>query len=382
MLKDRPCPGCRYRSDPDPLDPSERDIIMAQSVTEILTRAVHDGASDVFIVAGMAVGCRISGEVKMLEGERLMPDDTRRLVTEIYRLAGDRSMESYSQRGDDDFSFAIPGLSRFRVSAYKQRGSYAAVIRVISFELPDPAELNIPDEIIELGDARDGMVLVTGPAGSGKSTTLACIIDHINNTRSANIITLEDPIEYLHSHKKAIVSQREMAVDSVNYVTALRATLRQSPDVILLGEMRDFETISVAMTAAETGHFLLSTLHTVGAANTINRIIDVFPANQQRQVAVQMSMVLNAVVSQQLVPTLEGGVVPVFELMKVTPAIKNMIRENKIAQIDAAIQGGRESGNLTNDGGLYKLASEGIISSDVAVQYASDPQIMKHRLGR
>lgn len=354
---------------------------MSFSIKDILKKAVEDGASDVFVVAGMSVGFRHSGRVQVIDEDKLNKDDCLRLLTEIYQLADNRSMEEYLKTGDDDFSFAIPGLSRFRVSAYKQRGSLAAVIRIISFVLPDYRELNIPEEIMELGDMRDGLVLVTGPAGSGKSTTLACIIDRINNSRSANIITLEDPIEYLHQHRKSIVSQREMAVDSRNYVTALRATLRQSPDVILLGEMRDYETISVAMTAAETGHFLLSTLHTMGAANTINRIIDVFPASQQRQISVQMSMVLQAVVSQQLVPAVDGSVVPVFEMMKVTPAIRNMIRENKIAQIDAAVRGGRESSGLTNDGGLFRLASDGVITAETAVQYANDPQIMKNRLG-
>ncbi|MQM72016.1 MAG: PilT/PilU family type 4a pilus ATPase [Eubacteriaceae bacterium] len=353
---------------------------MAVDIRQILERAVAAGASDVFVVAGMAAALRVNGEIETMDTGRLMPADTARLTAEIYHLAGDRPMAAYEASGDDDFSFALPGVSRFRVSAYRQRGTCAAVIRMIPFTLPDPKALGIPDAIVELGDARDGMMLVTGPAGSGKSTTLACIIDRINTRRSANIITLEDPIEYLHRHKKSIVSQREMAEDSENYVTALRATLRQSPDVILLGEMRDFETISVAMTAAETGHFLLSTLHTVGAANTINRIIDVFPANQQRQVAVQLSMVLNAVVSQQLVPTVDGTVVPVFEMMRVTPAIKNMIRENKIAQIGAAIQSGRESGGLTNDGGLFDLAKAGRITAETAVQYATDAQTMR-RLG-
>lgn len=351
-------------------------------ITDILKKAVAIDASDVFIVAGMPPGLRVNGEIVKTEGEKLMPNDTAQLITEIYQLAGGREMAAYQASGDDDFSFSISGLSRFRVSAYKQRGSLAAVIRVINLGLPDPKAIGIPDEIVALAGARDGMVLVTGPADSGKSTTLACIIDRINSTRSANIITLEDPIEYLHRHKKAIVSQREMAADSESYVTALRATLRQSPDVILLGEMRDFETISVAMTAAETGHFLLSTLHTVGVANTINRIIDVFPANQQRQVAIQLSMVLRAVVSQQLVPTVEGTVIPVFEMLQVTPAVQNMIRENKIAQIGAAIQSGRDGSSLTYDGSLYQLAKAGRITAATAVQYASEPQTMRRRLGK
>lgn len=350
------------------------------TITDILRDAVERGASDVFIVAGLSVGMRISGEITIMDGEKLMPKETEEIISGMYELAGHRPMTKLRESGDDDFSFAIRGLSRFRVSAYKQRGSFSAVIRIIAFDLPDPKTLHIPDEIIQLGDEKSGMVLVTGPAGSGKSTTLACMIDHINKTRNANIITLEDPIEYLYSHDKSIVSQREMDVDSESYVTALRATLRQSPDVILLGEMRDYETISVAMTAAETGHFLVSTLHTVGAANTINRIIDVFPANQQHQVAVQLSMVLTAVVSQMLVPTVSGGIIPVFEIMRVTPAIRNMIRDDKIYQIEASISGSREM--TTMEDGLVKYVNEGIVDRNTAMEYAPNPASLERKLGR
>lgn len=353
---------------------------MSFSIKDILKKAVEDGASDVFVVAGMSVGFRHSGRVQVIDEDKLNKDDCLRLLTEIYQLADNRSMEGYLKTGDDDFSFAIPGLSRFRVSAYKQRGSLAAVIRIISFVLPDYRELNIPEEIMELGDMRDGLVLVTGPAGSGKSTTLACIIDRINNSRSANIITLEDPIEYLHQHRKSIVSQREMAVDSRNYVTALRATLRQSPDVILLGEMRDYETISIAMTAAETGHMLFSTLHTIGAANTIDRIIDVFPANQQRQVAVQLSMVLSAVVSQQLLPAVDGGVVPAFEIMTVNPAIRNMIRDNKIPQIEGLLYSSSKEDMISMDSSILKLYQEGRITRETALLYATNPEMLERKL--
>lgn len=312
--------------------------------------------------------------------EKLLPQDTELLLKEIYMLAGDRDLCILEAGGDDDFSFAIPGLSRFRVSAFKQRGSLSAVIRIITFELPDYSELEIPQQIIDMGKYSSGMVLVTGPAGSGKSTTLSCIIDRINKSKEAHIITLEDPLEFLHRHSRSIVTQREISVDTENYVTALRAALRQSPDVILLGEMRDYETISIAMTAAETGHLLFSTLHTIGAANTIDRIIDVFPANQQRQVAVQLSMVLNAVISQQLVPTVDGSIVPAFEIMTVTPAIRNMIRENKIPQIEGLIYSSAKDGMNSMDSSLRKLYEKGRITRDTALIYATNPEMLERKL--
>ena len=255
------------------------DIATLQA-TDMLTAATNSNASDIFIVAGRPLTYKVNGFMHT-KGERLMPDTTESLIRQIYILAQNRKIDPFLESGDDDFSFAIPGLSRYRVSTYKQRGSLAAVIRVIAFELPDPALLGIPDSILQLTNLTKGMLLVTGPAGSGKSTTLACLIDRINSTRENHIITLEDPLEFLHHHKKSIVSQREISTDTDNYLTALRAALRQSPDVILLGEMRDHETIQTAMTAAETGHLILSSLHTIGAANTISRIIDVFEPSQQ-----------------------------------------------------------------------------------------------------
>lgn len=347
---------------------------------EILERAVSEQASDVFIVAGLPVSFRRNGIICRVGDDKLLPDDTDRLLSEIYGEAGNRDIGTLHVNGDDDFSFSIPGLSRFRVSAYKQRGALSAVIRVITFTLPDYKELGIPENIIHLGDAGKGMVLVTGPAGSGKSTTLACIIDQINKNQQRHIITLEDPIEYLHRHDKSIVSQREICVDTENYVTALRAALRQSPDVILLGEMRDYETINVAMTAAETGHLLLSTLHTIGAANTIDRIIDVFPANQQRQICIQLSMVLSAVVSQQLVPTVDGRVVPALEIMTVTPAIRNMIRDNKVHQIDGLIYSSMKEDMISMDGSLLNLYKQGIISRETALQYATNAEMLAKKL--
>ena len=347
---------------------------------KILCMAVENSASDVFIVAGMPVAFRKNNTVLATEGARLLPPDTELLLSQLYEMAQNRSMTNLKELGDDDFSFSIPGVSRFRVNAYRQRGSLSAVIRIIAFSLPDPKQIGLPESILRLGDERKGMVLVTGPAGSGKSTTLACIIDRINRTRRDHIITLEDPIEFLHRHDKSIVSQREIGLDSRSYVTALRAALRQSPDVILLGEMRDYETIAVAMTAAETGHLLFSTLHTIGAANTIDRIIDVFPANQQRQIAVQLSLVLSAVVSQQLVPALDGSVVPVFEIMTVTPAIRNMIRDNKIHQIDAVVASAVREDMVSMDAGLLRLYKEGKIARDTALIYATNPEMLSKKL--
>ncbi len=349
-------------------------------IQSILQQAVSDNVSDIFIVAGLPISFRKNGVIHKYNEDRLLPADTELLLKQIYELAGNREIESFEENGDDDFSFAIPGISRFRVCAYRQRSTLSAVIRIITFNLPDPADLGIPDYIIQLGSAENGMALVTGPAGSGKSTTLACIIDHINKNRESHIITLEDPLEYLHRHNKSIVSQREINVDTENYVTALRAALRQSPDVILLGEMRDYETINVAMTAAETGHLLLSTLHTIGAANTIDRIIDVFPANQQRQIAIQLSTVLNAVVSQQLVPTVHGRMVPAFEIMTVTPAIRNMIRDNKVHQIDGIIYSSAKDDMISMDSSLLKLYKSGIIDRDTALTHATNPEMLGKKL--
>ncbi|MCI8390367.1 MAG: PilT/PilU family type 4a pilus ATPase [Roseburia sp.] len=350
------------------------------NLNELLEHAIAEHASDVFIVAGLPVSFRRNGAICQINGEKLLPADTERFVTEIYSLASNRDIGILHNTWDDDFSFAITGLSRFRVSAFKQRGALSAVIRIITFDLPDFKELHIPEYILHLGDSGKGMILVTGPAGSGKSTTLACIIDQINQNQRKHIITLEDPIEYLHRHSNSIVSQREINVDTDSYVTALRAALRQSPDVILLGEMRDYETINVAMTAAETGHLLLSTLHTIGAANTIDRIIDVFPANQQRQICIQLSTVLNAVISQQLVPTTDGGMVPALEILTVTSAIRNMIRENKVPQIDAQIYSAAREDMISMDNSLLALHKQGRISRDTALKYATNPDMLGKKL--
>lgn len=351
-------------------------------VMELLTQAVEQNAADIFLVPGMPFSYKIGGRIICQGEEKIMPDQLDQMITRIYEIAKNRSMERVLSHGDDDFSFAIPGVSRFRANVFRQRGSLAAVIRVVRFELPDPGQLKLPDVIMGISKLTRGMVLVTGSAGSGKSTTLACIIDEINKTRNAHVITLEDPIEYLHRHKKSVVTQREVATDTDSYVSGLRASLRQAPDVILLGEMRDHETISIAMTAAETGHLILSTLHTLGAANTIDRVIDAFPPNQQQQIRTQLSMVLNAVISQQLVPTIDGGVQPVFEIMFLNNAIRNMIRESKIHQIDGIISTSQEEGMVSMDNSLIKLYRSGAISRETAVVYSSNAELMERKLSR
>ena len=335
--------------------------------------------SDIFIIAGRPLSFKINGKLSIY-GERLMPADTEILLRQIYQMSNNRNFDRFLKIGDDDFSFSIPGLSRFRVNTYRQRGSLAAVIRVIAFELPDPGILNIPEDVMSVSDFTKGMVLVTGPAGSGKSTTMACIVDRINHSREGHIITLEDPLEYLHRHDKCIVSQREICTDTESYLVSLRATLRQSPDVILLGEMRDYETIQTAMTAAETGHLILSSLHTTGAANTIGRIVDVFEPAQQRQISIQLSMVLQAVISQQLIPDINGHTIPAFEVMRLNPAIRNMIRDNKVHQIDGVIASSAHEHMRSMDQSLLELYKQNKITKETALKFASNADMLKRKL--
>lgn len=346
---------------------------------EYLRRAVDDGASDLFLVAGGPISYKLEGRIRPMEPEKAAPADTEALITELYALAG-RSMDRYRETGDDDFAFARADLARFRVNAYRQRGSLAAVVRVVAFRVPDWQKLGIPEGVMDLAELRSGMVLVTGTAGSGKSTTQACLIDRINHSRSAHIVTLEDPIEYLHRDQKSIVSQREIAIDTRDYLSALRACLRQAPDVILLGEMRDHETIRTAMTAAETGHLLIATLHTNGAVNTIDRIIDAFPPDQQAQIRVQLSMVLHTVVSQQLLPDKNGGLVPACEIMHMNPAIRSMIRDSKNHQIAGAIAAGASEGMITKDQSILALYQAGQITLDTALDYADNSDQLRRRL--
>ena len=348
-------------------------------IQDILQRAIDLEASDVFMVAGLPITYKCSGHQFRDGTVSLRPDDTGDLINQIYTVSG-RDRTNLQARVDDDFSFAVSGLGRFRVNVFRQRGSLAAVIRVIQFGLPDPKQLGIPESVLSLADNQKGMVLVTGPAGSGKSTTLACMIDRINRTRDCHIITMEDPIEYIHRHDKSIITQREVSIDTPGYMDALRSALRESPDVILLGEMRDYEAISSAITAAETGVLMFSSLHTSSAANTINRILDSYPAEQQKQVKIQLAQILRGVVCQQLVPTTDGGVTAVFEVMRTNAAIQNMIREDKLHQLDSTMQSAAVEGMCTMDGSLLQLYKQGRITRDTALVYCAHYENMVKRL--
>ena len=344
-----------------------------------LEDAVKDHAADIFIIAGKAISYTSNGNIISI-GEKLLPPDTEEMISQIYEFA-DRDINIIKKEHDDDFSFSLTTVGRFRVNAFTQRGSLAAVLKVVLFSLPDPDSLKIPKQIIDLYEKTKGFILVTGPTGSGKSTTLACLIDKINKTRQAHIITLEDPLEFLHKHDKSIVSQREIYMDTPSYEKGLRAALREAPNVILLGEMRDFETISIAMSAAETGQLVFSTLHTLGAANTVDRIVDVFPANQQRQVRIQLSMVLQAVISQQLIPSTKGTLVPAFEIMLCNNAIRTMIRESKAYQIDSTIYSSSDVGMVSMDASILNLYTEGLITAENALVHSLNPDAMRKKLG-
>lgn len=346
----------------------------------LLKKAMDCGASDMFIVAGCPLAIKVNGTIRYLDDQMLKPDDTEAMVKLLYELGDNPNYERFVVKGDNDFSLTVPGIGRFRVNTYLQRSSKAAALRIVSFDLPDADQLHIPTIITDMYQTKKGLVLVTGPAGSGKSTTLSCIIDKINNLRSTHIITIEDPIEFLHRHKKSIVSQREIDHDTTNYLSALRSALRQAPEVILLGEMRDLETIDTAVTAAETGHLVLSTVHTIGAANTIDRILDVFPSNQQQQIRIQLSMVLHAVVSQQLVPCVDGTQIPAFEIMIANQAIRSQIREAKTHQIENTIYSNRASGMITMDESLILLLQEGKITKETAITYSLNPDAMQRRI--
>lgn len=350
-----------------------------ESIRAYLEKAVQSDAADLFLIAGKAISMKRGGEITSASDERLMPDESGKLVHELYELAG-RELPDRVTAWDDDFSVSVPGLARFRVNVFQQRGSLAAVIRVVKFGIPDWKEMGLSPEIMKIADMTRGMVLVTGPAGSGKSTTLACVVDAINRTRNAHIITIEDPIEYLHRNQMGVVSQRELNMDTQSYVTALRASLRQAPDVILLGEMRDLDTIQTAMTAAETGHLVISTLHTVGAVNTIDRIIDVFPPQQQQQIRVQLSQVLKTVVSQQLLPTTDGRLAPAFEIMHLNNAVRTMVRDSRIHQIDQVIQTGSAEGMIGMDESIMQLVRAGRVSREVALRFAMAPEQMQKKL--
>ncbi len=348
------------------------------TIEEIMRTAKEAGASDVHITVGIPPKMRVNGNLIAMNYSKMMPADTLEVLLEIMT---ETQRERFEDRGEYDMSFSIPELGRYRVNAYKQRGSVALALRLVGTRVPSPEALGVPESVINLYERKRGLILVTGPTGSGKSTTLAAIIDKINNNRDAHVITLEDPIEYLHQHKMAMVNQREIGLDSQSYANALRAALREDPDVILVGEMRDFETISVAITAAETGHLVLSTLHTIGAASTVDRVIDVFPPHQQQQIRVQFANVLEAVISQQLIPTMDGrGRVAAFEVMHANHAVRNLIREGKSHQLVSVMQTNRKMGMITMDESITQLFYEGKIDREMAIQFAQDPDGMQNKI--
>jgi len=348
------------------------------NIDGILAEAFLKKASDIHITVGAPPIIRVHGNLIHLGEEKLTPDTIERVVRHI---TTPQQFEKLEQQGEVDFSYSLQGISRFRVNVFKQRGSYAIAFRVIPQEIPKFESLGLPSVIREFTKLSKGLVLVTGPTGSGKSTTLASLIDIINTERSVHIITLEDPIEYLHKHKKSIVNQREIGSDSKSFAAALRAALREDPDVILVGEMRDLETISIALTAAETGHLVFSTLHTIGSAKTIDRIIDVFPPHQQQQIRVQLSTVLQAVVSQQLLTRRDGaGRVVACEVMIATPAIRNLIRENKTYQIQSIIQTSMKNGMITMEHSLVELYKKGLITKEDVLTYSPDPDVVNKLL--
>lgn len=348
------------------------------TIEQIMGCAKDAGASDVHITVGISPKMRVNGKLMVMPFPVLLPADTKRICDS---MMNDKQKEHFEEKGEWDFSYSIPQMGRYRVNAFRQRGSVAMVLRIVGTVVPTPESLSLPPSVIDLYKMKRGLVLVTGPTGSGKSTTLASLVGKINMDLDAHIITLEDPIEYLHRHARSIVNQREIGIDATSYDLALRSALREDPDVILVGEMRDLETISTAITAAETGHLVLSTLHTIGAAATIERIIDVFPPHQQEQIRTQLANVLVSVVSQQLVPTVnKRGRVAAFEVMHATPAIRNLIRENKTHQIATSIQTSRRLGMITMDDALVELYMKGKIDRNEALNFAQDKNTMQTKI--
>lgn len=348
-------------------------------VLQLLDKATESKASDLHITVNLPAILRVDGELVKITDQPFTPEETSKLVRQIL---SEKQISVLEAKGEVDLSFTHPGRGRFRVNAYKQRNSYGMALRVVSSIIPSLQELGLPPVVAELSRKKRGLILVTGPTGSGKSTTLASMIDLMNDERNAHVVTLEDPIEYLHSHRKCMINQREVGGDTQNFANGLRASLRQDPDVILVGEMRDLETISIAVTAAETGHLVLSTLHTLGAASTIDRIIDAFPPYQQEQIKIQLSGNLQGIISQQLMIRKNGiGRVGAFEVMTATNAVRNLVREGKTNQIQSAIQTGSKYGMQTMDNALLSLYRQGEISRDTILTYSMDQDYVRKQLG-
>lgn len=341
--------------------------MMKEKINAILKAAVEYKASDVHITVGVPPIMRINGELKRYGTEKLLPADTEKIAKAVIP---EEKWHVFKEKGELDFSYGAPGISRFRVNAFHQRKSISLAFRTVSTKTPTIEELDLPEIIKKLVESPHGLILVTGPTGSGKSTTLASMIDYMNRTMRKHIITLEDPIEYLHKHGNSIIDQREVGYDTMTFASGLKAALRQDPDVILLGEMRDLETISTAITAAETGHLVLGTLHTSSAPTTINRIIDVFPSGQQPQVRTQLASVLVGIISQRLFPTADQkGRRAATEILVNNPAIANLIRNEKVHQIQSTLQTSKAQGMHTLEMSIRELIERGVIEKEAAVQY-------------
>lgn len=356
-------------------------------IKRLLTTAMEAGASDVHLTVGIPPKMRVNGRIENLPAydedgneitARLMPPDTLAIASCIMN---EKQMAILEERGEYDMAYSVLNLGRYRVNLFRQRGSIAMALRLVGTDIPKPEYLGIPDAVMDVADKKRGLVLVTGPTGCGKSTTLACIVDRINQTRDAHVITLEDPIEYLHRHNMSIVNQREIGIDTHSYADALRSALREDPDVILVGEMRDLDTISVAITAAETGHLVMSTLHTINAPSTVERIVDMFPGEQQKQVKMQLANVLQAVVSQQLLPTADGrGRVAAFELMFPSTPVVSAIRDGNLNLLGNHIQSGAQDNMIAMDDAIANLVRKGIITRETALQYAQNEKLLAKRI--
>lgn len=348
-------------------------------IQQLFKLMVDSNASDLHITSGTSPGIRVHGEVIRVKTAPLTGEDTKRL---IYQILSEEQKNEFEKKLELDFSFGIKGLARFRANVFNSKGAVAAVFRVIPSIIPDCKQLNLPNVLLKMCDVSNGLVLVTGPTGSGKSTTLAALLNYLNENEAGHIMTLEDPVEFVHNHKACIVNQREIGADSLSFHNALKSLLRQDPDIVLVGELRDMETIEAALTIAETGHLVFGTLHTNSAVQTINRIINVFPAHQQIQVRTLLSFVLQGVVSQQLIAkSFEKGRVCAMEILAPTPGIRNLIREDKLHQIYSQMQIGQDkTGMVTMNQSLKKHVEAGSISPEVAVSYSTAPEELAQQL--
>ena len=342
------------------------------TIQQLFETAVAKSASDLHLVVGRPPMLRVDGQLLEIEGiPELAGKTAKELITS---LLDDHQQKVFQEERELDISYQLPDKHRFRINLHWERGNMGLVARMIPLQPPTMEEISMPEVIYDLLSAHQGLILMTGPTGCGKSTSLAAMLDHINTNRTANIITLEDPIEFIYESKKSIIKQRQLGSDMRSFAQALKHVLRQDPNVILVGEMRDLETIAATITLAETGHLVLATLHTFSAAQTVDRIIDVFPPYQQNQVRLQLSFFLRGILSQQLIPKIGGGRVAVREILVNTPAVANMIRENKLAQIRTAIQTSAEVGMRTMDQDILELFQNGLLEKEVAVSYMTNPQ--------